>query len=161
MRNMINIDDTELMPFGRNFSGKVDDYGDDRRKVFIKITDPILANELMEMGCRVKQTKPREDDDPNDYIPVYYVQAILKYRDRRGEPMKYPPRVFLVNLDGNPILLDEESVGTLDGIRISNVNVILSPWENQNGGTSLFIRTMYVEQDLDDDPYAARYARRG
>ena len=74
--------------------------------------------------------------------------------------MKYPPKVYLVNLDGVPVPLDEENVKLLDNIRIKNVNVILNPWENNNGGISLFIRTMYVEQDFDDDPYAARYGRR-
>ena len=146
---MISIEDTELMPFSRNFAGKPDDYGDDRRKCFIKIKDPRQANELMEMGVRVKQTKPRPDEDPDDYIPAYYTQCILKYRDVRGNDMKYPPKVYLVNLDG-----------VLDKIRISNVNVILNPWESKDGHVSLYIRTLYIEQDFDDDPFASRYARR-
>ena len=45
---------------------------------------------------------------------------------------------------------------------MKNVNVILNPYEYDpaNGGVSLYVRTMYVEQDLDDDPYAERYRRR-
>lgn len=157
---MISIEDTELMPFGRNFAGKPDDYGDDRRKCFIKIKDPRQANELMEMGVRVKQTKPRPDEDPDDYIPTYYTQCILKYRDVRGNEMKYPPKIYLVNLDGVPVPLDEESVHVLDKVRISNVNVILNPWESKDGHVSLYIRTLYIEQDFNDDPFASRYARR-
>ena len=59
------------------------------------------------------------------------------------------------------MLLDEESVSCIDQMRIKNVNVILNPYEYDpvNNGLSLYIRTMYVEQDLDDDPYAAQYRR--
>jgi hypothetical protein len=74
--------------------------------------------------------------------------------------MKYPPKIYLVNLDGVPVPLDEESVDVLDKVRISNVNVILNPWESKDGHVSLYIRTLYIEQDFDDDPFASRYARR-
>ena len=61
------------------------------------------------------------------------------------------------------MLLDEETIDMLDQIRAKNVNVILNTYEYDPVGhqKSLYIRTMYVEQDMDDDPYAARYNRRG
>ena len=41
-----------------------------------------------------------------------------------------------------------------------NVNAVLTSWTNDDGTLSAGVRTIYVEQDLDDDPYAARYAQR-
>ena len=160
--NIINIDDTRFI-YETNFAGDPakDKFGDARRKCNIIIPDPEQAKNMLEQGYRVKSTKPGQDDDPEDFVPTHFVQAVLKYRDRYGKALKYPPKVYLVNADNQPIPLDEESVDVLDRIRASNVNVILNGWETDDGGRSLYIRTMYVEQDFDDDPYAARYAKRG
>lgn len=159
----IAIDDTRFI-FATNFAGdpKNDRFGDTRRKCNILIPDPAQAKELIKMGCKVRETKPRPDDDPNEFQPEYFVAAVLKYRTKMGEPVKYPPRVYLVSGDREPVSMGEETVGSIDDMRIRNVNVILNPYEYdpENGGLSLYIRTMYVEQDLDDDPYAARYAAR-
>lgn len=159
--NLIAIDDTKFI-YETNFSGDParDHFGDARRKCNIIIPDPRQAKDMLEKGYRVKQTKPGPDDDPDDYIPKYFVQAVLKYRDRYGKPLKYSPKVYLVNLDNEAIPLDEESVSTLDNIRAANVNVILNGWETDDGSYSLYIRTMYVEQDFDSDPYASRYGRK-
>lgn len=160
-KKMIAIDDTKFI-FETNFSGdkSKDRWGDDRRKCNIIIPDPRQANELLDKGFKVRQTKPHPDEDADDFIPTFFVQAILKYRDRYGKPLKYAPKVYLVNMDGVPVPLDEESVSSLDGISVANVNCILNAWETEDGSYSLYIRTMYVEQDFDDDPYAARYAKR-
>ena len=159
--NIIKIDDTKFI-YETNFKGDPakDKFGDARRKCNIIIPDPEQAKDLLERGFRVKTTKPGQDDDPDDFVPTNFVQAVLKYRDRYGKELKDPPKVYLVNAENEPVSLDEESVGVLDSIRASNVNVILNAWETDDGSYSLYIRTMYVEQDFDEDPYAARYARR-
>lgn len=159
--NIVSIDDTKFI-YETNFAGDPakDHFGDSRRKCNIVIPDPKQAEEMLEKGYRVKKTKPGPDDDPDDYVPTYFVQAVLKYRDRYGKELKYPPKIYLVNADNEPVPLNEESVKCLDSIRASNVNVILNAWETDDGSYSLYIRTMYVEQDFDDDPFAARYAKR-
>lgn len=159
--SIVSIDDTKFI-YETNFAGDPakDHFGDSRRKCNIIIPDPKQAEDMLEKGYRVKKTKPGPDDDPDDYIPTYFVQAVLKYRDRYGKELKYPPKIYLVNADNEPVPLDEESVKCLDSIRASNVNVILNAWETDDGSYSLYIRTMYVEQDFDDDPYASRYAKR-
>ncbi len=158
----IAVDDTRFI-FQTNFSGDParDRFADARRKASLIIPDPEQAKDLIKAGFRVRETRPRQDDDPNDFVPEYYVTILLKYRNRKNEPVKYPPKVYLVSGDNEPVLLDEESVSCIDQMRIKNVNVILNPYEYDpvNNGLSLYIRTMYVEQDLDDDPYAARYRR--
>lgn len=159
MNKIITVDDTKFI-FQTNFSGDPnrDRYADPRRKANILIPDASQAKELIKMGVKVRETRPRPDDDPDTFQPEYFVCAVLKYRNKFNEPVKYPPKVYLVS-DGNPVLLDEESVCAIDQMRVKNVNVVLNPYEYdpENNGVSLYIRTMYVEQDLDDDPYAARY----
>jgi hypothetical protein len=161
----IAIDDTRFIPYWpTNFAGDAtkDRFGDGRRKCDIMIPDPDQAKDLIKAGFKVRETRPRADEDPNTFVPEYFVTALLKYRNRAGVPIKYPPKVYLVSGDNEPVPLDEESVDCLDNIRVKNVNVILNPYEYDpaNNGLSLYIRTMYVEQDLDDDPYAARYRAR-
>lgn len=159
--NIITIDDTRFI-YETNFAGNPakDKFGDNRRKCNLVIPDPNQAKSMLDKGYKVKQTKPGPDDDPDDFVPTYFVQAVLKYRDRYGKELKYAPKVYLVNTDNEPVLLEEESVKVLDNIRAANVNVVLNAWETDDGGFSLYIRTMYVEQDFDDDPFAARYAKR-
>ncbi len=156
----IAIDDTRFI-FATNFSGDPtkDRFNDARRKANVLIPDPEQAKDLIKMGIKVRETRPRPDDDPEEFVPEYFVPVLLKYRNRTGQPVKYPPRVYLVSGDNEPVPLDEESVDCIDQMRVKNVNVILNPYEYDpaNNGVSLYIRTMYVEQDLDDDPYAARY----
>lgn len=161
-KRTIAIDDTKLI-FKSNFSGNPenDRFGDRRRKCNIIIPDPEQAKDLMQAGFKVRETRPRQDDDPDEFVPDYHITAILKYRNKYGEPVKYPPKVYLVVGDNEPVLLDEESVGNLDNIRVKNVNVILNPYEYDEAthAMNLYVRTMYVEQDVEDDPYAARYYR--
>ena len=156
----IAVDDTRFI-FATNFAGdpSKDRFADSRRKANLMIPDPEQAKDLIKAGFKVRQTRPRPDDDPNDFEPEFFVSVLLKYRNRTGQPVKYPPKVYLVSGDNEPVLLDEESVAQIDNMRVKNVNVILNPYEYDptNNGKSLYVRTMYVEQDLDDDPYAARY----
>lgn len=159
----IAVDDTRFI-FQTNFSGDPtkDRFSDSRRKANLLIPDPEQVKDLIKAGFKVRETRPRQDEDPSEFIPEYFVTVLLKYRNRAGQPVKYPPKVYLVSGDNEPVLLDEESVACIDNMRIKNVNAILNPYEYDpaNNGLSLYIRTMYVEQDLDDDPYAARYRSR-
>ena len=163
LTNTIAIDNTRFI-FQTNFSGDPnnDRFGDSRRKANIMIPDPEQAKDLMKAGFKVRETKPRPDEDPRDFVPEYFVTGILMYRTRGGSPVKYQPKVYLVSGDNEPMLLDEDTVSCIDQMRVKNVNVILNPYEYDplNHGMSLYIRTMYVEQDLDDDPYVARYRKR-
>ena len=159
---VIAVDDTRFI-FATNFSGnpEIDRFGDARRKANILLPDIRQAQELTDQGFKIRQTRPHPDEDPSEFVPEYFAQVVLKYRDRAGNPVKYPPKVYLVSGDNEPVLLSEEAVGCIDHMRVRNVNVILNPYEYDpiNHGMSLYVRTMYVEQDLDDVPYAARYRK--
>ena len=157
-----NIEDTNFI-YTTNFSGlpERDRYGDSRRKVNVLIPDLAQVRDLKAAGFKVRSTKPRPTDDPATYQPKYFVQAILRYRKTNGEPVKWPPKVYLVVGGNEPVLLNEDNVACLDNIRVKNVNVVLNPHEYDpvTHEENLYINTMYVEQRLDDDPYAARYRR--
>lgn len=162
-RGTVAVENTRFI-FQTNFTGDPsrDRFADSRKKANLIIPDPEQAKDLKKLGYKVRETRPRQDDDPDEFQPEYFVPVVLKYRNRTGMKVKYPPKVYLVSGDNPPVLLDEDSVGSIDQMRVKNVNAILNPYEYdpENGGVSLYIRTMYVEQDLDDDPYAERYRRK-
>lgn len=160
----MTIENTRFI-FATNFAGdpNADRFNDGRRKCNIVIPTEEMAQALIDIGVKVKTTKPSMDDDGNAYPVEKYVTATLKYDTRTGEKVKYPPKVCLVNVNGVPIELTEETVGMLDGIRVKNVNVVLNIFEYNpiTHDKSLYIRTLYVEQDLDNDPFMSRYKTNG
>lgn len=161
----IAIDNTHFI-YQTQFSGDPtkDRFGDARRKCNILIPDMEQVRDLIKAGFTVRETKPHQDTDLSKFEPEYFVTAILKYRDRNGVAVKYPPKVYLVNENYEPVLQTEETVAILDDVRVRKhgVNVILNPyeWDRNTHAMNLYVRTMYVEQDQESDPYAAIYRRR-
>ncbi len=158
----VNLDSTNFI-FATNFAGDPsrDRFNDTRRKCNI-LVPKTMVEDLRSKGVTIKETKPRETDDPATFVPEYYVSAQVKYRKRDGSLVKYPPKVYLVVGNNPPVLLDEGSIDCLDAIRVKNVRTVLSPYaqETPNGlRVSMYVRVMYVEQDLTDDPYADYYRR--
>lgn len=154
-RKLIAIEDTNFI-YRTNFSGdpERDSFGSDARVANIIIPDPVLAEELLDEGFNIKQTKPREGEEEG-FEPTYFVSVKINYDSFN------PPRIHLVSGEADPLLLDEESIEILDRCQVLNVNATLNPYENpKTGRKSLYVRTMYVEQDVEDDPFAARYVRR-
>lgn len=155
MQKLIAIENTKFI-FRTNFSGdpERDTFGSDARKGNIIIPDADLAEELIAAGFNVKKTKPKPGYE-EDFVPEYFVAIGVNYDS------KWPPKVWLVSGDAEPVLLDAESVGMIDMCRVRNVDVVLNPYQNdRTGRKSLYVRTMYVTQDLDDDPFASKYLRR-
>lgn len=147
---LVTIENTRFI-FETNFSGdpRRDKYGSDRRYCNIIIPEP-LAEELTDEGFNVRCTDPKD----GEYEKTYFIRAVVNYDS------KYPPRIYLVSGENLPELLNSESVCIIDNMYIKNVNVILSKYYNdKNDKWSFYVRTMYVEQELDSDPFAARYRR--
>lgn len=154
-RRLIKIENTNFI-FKTNFSGdpERDTFGSDARKATLIIPTEEQAMALAAEGVNVKQTKPKPGDD-DEFEPTYYVTVNINY------DTNWPPKIWLVSGDSDPQLLDEESVGIIDKCYVLNVNAVLNPYTNsRTRRTSLYVRTMYVEQDIEDDPYAARYFNR-
>ena len=152
---LIYLDDTNFKRWGKmastNLAGDPNrnKWHNDTRDCELVIPDEQLALEMIDLGFNVRKTGELED---SIYPTEYYIRAIANYKTSNN-----PPRIYLVEPNCPPVLMDEESVGRIDLIDVSNVNVVLNSWVNQKGTYTLFIDTMYVEQALQNDPYAERY----
>lgn len=157
---LISVENTRFI-FSTNFSGDPsrDKYRSPERKANLVIPDVKQAREMIDAGMNVKMTHAREGEEEG-FIPTYYVPVKVNY-NIEWERLK--PKIYLVNdVLREPLLLDEDSVGSIDDIDISNVNVTLKAreWDRDgNKGITLWVRTMYVEQELSDDPFAERYRK--
>lgn len=155
-KKLIFVDDTKFI-YQTNFSGDPDRdrFGSDSRKGNLIIPTVEQAQELIDLGFNVRETTPKPDEEEG-FEPTYFVSVIANYDST------WPPRIYLVSGDAAPVLLDEKSVGIVDRCYVLNVNAVLNPYHNpKTGRSSLYIKTMYVEQDVEEDPYASRYHRRG
>lgn len=151
---IITIENTRFI-FTTNFSGdpERDNYGNSDRKANIIIPTKEQADDLAAAGFNVKCTKPREGEEEG-FIPTYFVSVKANYDS------EWPPKIFLVCGNAEPELLTVDTVKRLDMVYVTNVNAVLNPYYSQRNDTwSLYIKTMYVEQDETDDPFAARYRR--
>ena len=160
--DFINLDNTNFI-FDTNFSGDParDKYHDSRRKAKILLPNKETAERLRDMQIKVYETKPGKNDDPDTFEPEYFVAAQAKFYYIDGTPVKEPPRIYLVNGNNEPVLLSEDALGLIDNIHVSNVNTVLNPGKlGDNGTRPLYIKVMYVEQDITADPYAEYYKNR-
>lgn len=133
-------------------------YADDRRMATFIIPDN-LVEEMAANGVRIKQTRPgKNHPNPEEFEPENFVQAQAKFRNRAGEMVKFPPKIYLVCGDNEPRLLDEEDLELIDRIPVKNVKVVLNEYRRTpDDPPSLYIRVMYVEQDMDADIYDYNY----
>lgn len=151
---IITIENTRFI-FATNFSGdpERDTYGDDSRKANIIIPTKEQADDLAEQGFNVKRTSPKPGEEEG-FVPAYFIVVRVSYNS------EWPPKVYLVSGNSEPRLLDESTISTLDKIYVTNVNAVLNPYYSERNKTwSLYVKTMYVEQDVDDDPFVARYRK--
>jgi hypothetical protein len=151
-RELIHLENTRFI-YSTNFSGdpKRDRFGSSEKKGNIIIPDHNQAIALMNEGFNVKRTEPKPGEEEG-FVPTYYVSVKANYDSN------WPPKIYFVSGNSEPRLLDEESLVTIDTCRVRNVNVVLSPYSNPNTHrSSLYVRTMYVEQDIESDPFASRY----
>ena len=153
MANIITIENTRFI-FDTHFSGdpNLDKFRSTQRYANLVIPDINLARQMIDMGCNVKLTRPKEGEEEG-FEPRYFVRVVVNYES------EWPPRVYLVSGDADPVMMNGDTIGMLDKMWIKNVNVQLNlhPWTD---GISLYVKTMYVEQSLEDDPFAARYMNR-
>ena len=151
-KQLIVIENTKFI-FRTNFSGDPsrDYFGAETRKASIIIPDEEQALNMIDQGFNVKCTKPKPGEEEG-FEPRYFVDIKVNYDS------PWPPKIYLVSGDAEPLLLDEKSISMLDKCYVLNVNAVLNPSVNQRTGkASLYVRTMYVEQDVEEDPFAHRY----
>ena len=109
----------------RNFSGKEGKFNPAGRKNFCVFLETDLAQKLVEDGWNIRWLMPRNEDDERQA----YLQVSVSFDN-------IPPKVVMITSRGKTIL-DESTVSLLDWAEISEVDVIIRPynWEvNGKGG---------------------------
>lgn len=155
--NSLVMYDTKFI-FKTNFAGNPDEdrFGSNKRRGNIIIPDPEVAAELQARGFNVKATKPKPNEDIEDYEPTYYISATLNFDS------EWPPEVYLVSGNAEPVPLDASSIGVIDKAYVRRVRVALNLYTSKKTGIkSIYIKAMYVEQDVANDPFAHMYANNG
>lgn len=153
----VNIENTKFI-FGTHFEGDPakDKYHSTKRYGNIIIPDPAFAEEMRNQGFNVKHIDPDLENYPNeDPAGIYYVSIIANMDS------SYPPKIYMISgidirVNSEPIMFDADSLHLIDTMRVENVDVFANQhtWDE---GKTLYIRTMYVTQCLDDDPYYNKY----
>lgn len=145
-RGILQIDDARIVY--RNFSGAPSKYNREGDRNFsLVIPDMDLADSLIEAGWNVKIKPARDEGD----APFIVLPVKVKFNDRG-------PTVYLRS--GTAInRLDEDTIGMLDDIDITSIDLDLRPydWEvNGRTGRTAYLQSIHVTQEV--DRFAARYA---
>lgn len=122
------------------------------RNFCVIIDDTNTAEALKEDGWNVKIRMPKEDGDS----PIYYLPIKVRF-DR------VPPKIWLVTTSNghisNKTLMDETSVGMLDNVDLTNVDLEINPYHRE-GGITAYLKEGYFtiaesrfssKYDIDDN----------
>jgi len=134
----------------RNFAGKEGQYNREGDRNFGVLLNEDVAQKMSEDGWNVKWLKPREDDE--DEVEQAWLPVSAKYDAGR------PPRVVLITSRGRTNL-DEDEIELLDWADITNVDLIVRPYEwNVNGKTGIkaYLQSIYVT--IEEDELERKYA---
>lgn len=136
------IENTNFKFRRTNFAGdpKKSAYGSDARTFTVIIPE----TEVEYLRSQDVDVKEGTDRDGN---PEYFLNLTLKYRDRYGEMLQWPPKVYLYSTDGQSCIKEtEETIGELDDKLVSKVNITLniSSKLNPNGKRGVYVRNMEV-----------------
>lgn len=130
----------------RNFSGKEGRFNPPGRRNFCVFLDSDVAPVLQEEGWNVKYLQPREKGDE----PQAYLQVAVSYAN-------IPPKIVLVTGNGKTVL-NETNVNMLDWAEISNVDLVIRPYNydvNGKTGVKAYCKTMYVT--IEEDEFEKKY----
>jgi hypothetical protein len=141
----LRIDDARLI--FRNFSGMERPFNSEGDRNFSVVLEPLLAQELIAEGWRVKQLKPRQDEEEGDY----HLKVKVNYKKGR------PPRCVVIT-SNNRVEWGEDEIGMLDAADIKTVDIMVNGWwsDMAGGGYSGFLRSIFVT--LHEDELELKYA---
>ena len=131
----------------RNFAGKEGQYNREGDRNFAVLLEDDIAQKMAEDGWNVKWLKPREEGDKEQA----YLTVSVNFKGR-------PPRVVMITSRGRTNL-GEDEVSLLDWADISNVDLIVRPYEwvvNGKGGIKAYLQSIYVT--IEEDELELKYA---
>ena len=149
-KNIENIKIENARIVFRNLSGKPDKFNPQggKRSFSVVIEDTEFANELKREGWNIKQFNQSPDSDEE---PAHFISVKVSYNN-------IPPHIYLCT-SKNKTLLNEDTVGQLDYAEISNVDIVITPYQYKmndgRSGISAYVKTMYVT--VVEDEFASKY----
>lgn len=134
----------------RNFTGKEGQYNREGDRNFGVILPDDVAEAMAADGWNVKWLKAREEEEDETDTPWLPVKV--------GYGKGRPPKIMLVTERGRTAL-DERTVDALDWADITNVDLIVRPYNYEvsgRSGISAYVQSMYVT--IEEDALERKYA---
>ena len=156
-RKQIKFENARFI-FRTNFQGNPDrdKYRSNERYGNVVIEDEDLARALKAEGFNVR-TYDRKDSD-EIVSTVYYIRIKLNFNPPVGVR---PPKVYYVDTEEKPTLLDEDTIGHIDDLQdsrnIKSVNATCNLRYSRDTSNTVWVNVMYVEESFEEDPWAGRY----
>ena len=125
----------------RNFSGAEGKYNRKGARNFCILLPTDLAEDMAKVGWNVRWLEPRNEEEE----PQAYIEAAVNFGGR-------PPRVVMITSRGKT-KLGEDEVGILDWADITNVDVILRPYQwdvNGKTGGKAYVQSLFVTIQEDE-----------
>ena len=127
-----------------NFSARADTYNPNGGKRYFNVKVPEdIVDSLIADGWNVKATNPKDDQAVEHYIKVN-----VNFNGFR------PPKVWVKSgAKGEPVLLDEETIGQMDTFEIVDMELNITPWVTDRYDTiPCYLKSAFVTIADDDAP---------
>lgn len=144
----VTIRDAELRYL--NFEGRETKFKEAGNRSFRLMLPDDVAQEMAALEWNVKQTKPRQDADEEEFEnfePRYYLDVALSYKYDN-----LAPQVQLITSESRT-LLSEAVVGIVDTAEIIKADIIInaSRWNSAMGtGIKAYLKRAYITIQEDD-----------
>lgn len=132
----------------RNFSGRETEFNAKGSREFVTFLPEDVALDMQSLGWNIKSSTPREEGDAVRYYLPCFVRLDSEFR---------PAHVVMVTSNGR-ITMTDETISSLDYVEISNVDIIVRPyeWTHRNKtGVKAMVQSMYVT--IVEDPLSLKY----
>lgn len=135
----------------RNFRGEGGPFNREGDRNFGVILPQDVAEAMLADGWNVKYLQPRDEDEEAEQTP--WLPVKLGYGKGR------PPKIMTINDEGKQNPITESNVNTLDWADITNVDLIVRPYNYDVGGRTgiaAYVQTMYIT--IEEDALERKYS---